>query len=168
MILFDRALNWNLGDHIHWPEKICLSTCFIFHIYIMGKMLLTWFLKQFQHLILNNSIYEICIVYHLLNKKIQSQSDILCLETIWSKDLQASSRENSRFMAFKRHWQNVVCLNGAISRNRDRNNAHDKTKRGLGLCTWVAFGLFSVHTRSAPLYKSHLTSIQLLEVLTVD
>lgn len=69
----------------------------------MGKMLLTSFLKQFQDLILNNAICEICIVYNLLNREIQIQSDILSLETIWSEDLQAFRREKSRFMAFKKH-----------------------------------------------------------------
>lgn len=69
----------------------------------MGKMLLTCFLKQFQDLIQNHAKYEICIVYNLLNREIQNQSDTLCLETIWSKDLQAFRRVNSRFMAFKKH-----------------------------------------------------------------
>lgn len=50
-----------------------------------------------------------------------------------------------------------------------RNNVHDKTKRE----DWSSVPEFlliysSVHTRSVPLYESHLTSIELLEVLTVD
>lgn len=49
-----------------------------------------------------------------------------------------------------------------------RSNVHDKTKREGWSSTPELFLIHSsVHTRSVPLSKSHLTSIQLLEFLAV-
>lgn len=88
--MFDRTLNPDTGDHIHCVGQICLSACLMFHIYIVGKilLLLTSFVKQFSDLMLNNVIYGICIIYRILNTEIQHQRDVLCLEIIQNVDFQ--------------------------------------------------------------------------------
>lgn len=146
MILFDRVLNRYLEDHIHWLEQICLSVCPIFHIYRTGKMLLIFFVKQFWNVMLNNAIYKIFIVYNLLNTEIQNQSGTLCLETIWSKDLQTFKKVHSRFITLKRTDRNLECLNWGINSNRNHTAVifvlgHTEACSSIPV-PWTALNLF--------------------------